>query len=177
MQETPESITEWANSVFGVPKSTLSVLARANLEVAELMYKVAHHECDTIIPGVAVECADVYIVLCRVFTMNQITSIMPWADVILRTSVPTETHLELTNRILRQLGACFSTMEMSNPETAKRSLQYHLPNLVTDLYMLCKKQFHELPNMVDQKMQINRARQWKIDGNGHGQHVETTDAP
>lgn len=28
------------------------------------------------------------------------------------------------------------------------------------------------PNAVDEKMKINRARKWKVDGNGCGQHVD-----
>jgi hypothetical protein len=33
----------------------------------------------------------------------------------------------------------------------------------------------DLLEHVDAKMQVNRARKWRLDGNGHGQHVEEGD--
>ncbi len=40
------------------------------------------------------------------------------------------------------------------------------------LYRLADRLDIDLHDAVDEKMAINRARKWKLDGNGHGSHVK-----
>jgi hypothetical protein len=86
MIESQESITKWANETFGLSTSNMRVAARANEEMAQKALD---------------ECADVFIVLCRVVS---------------------------------NLGGDFQ-------------------------------------ELIDRKMEINRARTWNLDGSGHGYHV------
>ena len=65
-QETPESITQWAEQTFGATP-VMNVATRMNVEVAELLNAIAAGS-----PSIHVleECADVYIMLAQVFHMT-----------------------------------------------------------------------------------------------------------
>jgi hypothetical protein len=60
--ETPESITIWADETFGPAVSNASIAKRAMKEVRELIETL---ERDDSSPAAAEECADIYIILCR----------------------------------------------------------------------------------------------------------------
>lgn len=63
MSETQKSIVEWADETFGLSKSNMRVAARANEEMAELLRALSVDDQNM---SALEECADVYIVLCRV---------------------------------------------------------------------------------------------------------------
>ncbi len=65
MIETQESISKWADDTFGPTSSTMRVAVRANEEMAELLRALS---VDDFNQKALDECADVYIVLCRVVT-------------------------------------------------------------------------------------------------------------
>lgn len=96
--ETQETISKWAVDTFGVAADDLSVAIRANTEMAELLRALAE---DPEHPKAPEECADIIIVLMRIFE--------------------------------------------------RRGVNYH--------------------DVIDAKMQVNRARIWQLDGRGHGYHV------
>jgi NTP pyrophosphatase (non-canonical NTP hydrolase) len=98
MIESQESITKWANETFGLSTSNMRVAARANEEMAELLRALSVDDQNQ---KALDECADVFIVLCRVVS---------------------------------NLGGDFQ-------------------------------------ELIDRKMEINRARTWNLDGSGHGYHV------
>ena len=56
----------------------------------------------------------------------------------------------------------------------------HATEEAADVVIVLSRLFVELGvdmhAAIDRKMQINRARRWTLDGNGHGQHVEDDDA-
>lgn len=97
-KETQESISEWAQAVFGDAGSDARVATRANEEMAELLRAVTS---DAPIEKVIEEAADVVIVL----------------------------------------------------------------------YRLANRNGFDLHEAINQKMEINRAREWKKDGTGHGYHI------
>jgi hypothetical protein len=63
--ETQDSITAWADATFGPVPSSLSVWRRADKEWRELGAKLEQSDD---YPGAAEECADVVIVLMRMFS-------------------------------------------------------------------------------------------------------------
>ncbi len=63
-RETQESMSLWAVETFGRPGSNLSVAVRSNEEMAELLAKLRDGDDD---PEAAIEAADVFIVLMRLF--------------------------------------------------------------------------------------------------------------
>src|SRR5216684_4438800 len=100
MSETQQTITEWADRIFGPVKSNARAAARVNEEVAELLKALTtddHH------PKAGHEIADVMICLLR---------------------------------LASSLGV-------------------------------------DVQGVVEEKMAINRARSWRVDGTGHGYHVKS----
>lgn len=65
MNETQQSVSDWANSTFGAAGSNARVAARANEEMAELLRALTAEEYH---PKAAEEIADVVIVLYRLAT-------------------------------------------------------------------------------------------------------------
>lgn len=61
-EETQALISDWATETFGTPGSNASVAARANIEMAELLFALAKDDSH---PKAAEEVADVLIVLYR----------------------------------------------------------------------------------------------------------------
>lgn len=99
MIENQKTISDWQLATFGIPSSCAAIAARANVEMSELLLKLA---ADDMHPGALKEIADVVIVL------------MGLAD-------------DLNGDLLAE---------------------------------------------VDRKMAINRARKWKMNGDGMGQHID-----
>lgn len=66
-KENQATISRWADSTFGPAGSNVGVAARANREMAELIYKLAVDDGD---PAAIEECADVVIVLMRLADRN-----------------------------------------------------------------------------------------------------------
>jgi hypothetical protein len=62
--ETQESICQWAEESFGTPASRLSIAKRANMEMVELLDRLALDDNDS---SGAEEAADIVIVLQRLF--------------------------------------------------------------------------------------------------------------
>lgn len=98
MFETQQTISEWAEEIFGPVSSNARVAARANEEIAELLRVLTVDDAD---PKAGEEIADVVIVL---------------------------------NRLASKLGV-------------------------------------DLQEAVNKKMEVNRSREWKQDGSGHGYHL------
>lgn len=65
--ENQTSISAWADRTFGSAGSNISVAARANKEMAELITKLANDDGD---PAAIEECADIVIVLMRLADRN-----------------------------------------------------------------------------------------------------------
>jgi len=53
-----------------------------------------------------------------------------------------------------------------------RASGYSLREALRDLSDLATRLAINLPAAIDAKMAINRARRWRVDGNGHGAHVK-----
>lgn len=54
----------------------------------------------------------------------------------------------------------------ANPKAAEE-----IADVVIVLYRVAARLGVELPAEVDRKMAVNRAREWRLDGTGHGYHV------
>lgn len=103
MDETQQTISDWATNTFGYPKSIKIVVDRMIKEVNELEeLSNINYTNELMLDDMVDECADIYIVLCQV--MNTIG--------------------------------------------------------------------YDLHSCVDHKMQINRARKWKLNDDGTGQHIK-----
>lgn len=169
MNETQDTISEWAVKTFGPAGTVSSVTVRAMKELVELMGELAnpgdvdhHRVCD--------ECADVVIVLTRAakrlgydiftemeaerrFINHEQSSIM---HVIVA--------MDRMNALLRQC-----TRERRIAPGDERWL---LGSIAAELEEVCTRHGGSLRTCIDAKMAINRGRVWRLDGRGHGQHVD-----
>ncbi len=98
INETSESISQWAEKTFGPVGNNMQIAIRANLEMAELLKELA---LDDMSEKAVEEVADIVIVLSR----------------------------------------------------------------------LVERKGHNLQTVINEKMTVNRARQWRLDGNGQGYHT------
>lgn len=69
------------------------------------------------------------------------------------------------NEEMSELLRCLS-IEDENPKAPEE-----IADIIIILCRLCSRFGVDLQDEVDRKMIINRARQWKKDGSGHGYHV------
>jgi NTP pyrophosphatase (non-canonical NTP hydrolase) len=167
MSETQASISAWAEQTFGPVSSHARVAARANEEMAELLRCLTvdeHH------PKAGEEIADVVIVLARLATR---------LGVDLARDFPVKAPAR--TRHLATLPGPFAQAACANEQLAilLRALSLEvefmaaslLLTVVIDLHILAAHLGADVQQQVDAKMAVNRARQWQLDGSGHGYHV------
>lgn len=58
------------------------------------------------------------------------------------------------------------TVEDGNPKAIEE-----MADVVIVLYSLAARMGFDLHDAIDEKMKINRSREWKSDGSGHGYHL------
>lgn len=174
MTETQGTISEWAAETFGPPSSHARVAGRLIEECAELV-----RECTAGADRcrIADECADTAIVLCRLAARLAIP--LPLED---RGDLSGQwlarnlsTHpIDLANEALKRCTAildfAFTNDRVSSAEPILA--EKHSVNRLADaLECLCRQAGTDLQAAVDAKMAVNRKREWKLTGDGHGHHV------
>lgn len=159
--ETQASICQWANETFGTVSSNLRVAARANEEMAELIKCLSMDERH---PKAAEEAADVVIVLCRLAERLGVK-----LDFGLP---PGQADIPLLQRA--GLAAEWLAVAISGvvSQTANYVVAMRLELCVGNLANVCHQLGTTLQDAIDEKMKTNRARNWKLDGTGHGYHVK-----
>lgn len=166
MTETTETICTWADDAFGPAPSEARILARANEEMAELMVTVV--DCDKPLSAMIEESADVAIVLCRLAKLHgcDVDELMARRTKMPRRcdTTPAEAAVASNTALAALLRAV--TAEQQDEVVAERLL--FLFDRLADTALLAGGQ---LGQAVDAKMQVNRKRQWRLDGSGHGYHV------
>lgn len=155
--ETQVSIAAWAQEALGTPVSDRSILTRAGMELAELVHAIEVEDEAKI----GAETADVIIVLCR----------YPFA---LEYRWHGDVGIYSPERLVEYAGTNLRDAVYTY------TLDEQLLNLESLIFHLCeaaRQMSVNLPDEIDKKMKINRARKWKPLGAGHGQHVvESTPA-
>lgn len=155
-QETQKTVAAWCEETFGAAVNDRRLLVRANLEMAELLNVI-----DTGAPAekVAEEAADVLIVLSRLgerhnvnlwVTVEETKMVIGWAF--------------LANERLTTLLSVAAYEGHTLPLLPLHDLARYLTLLTSGLGV-------DLAEAIDRKMVINRARKWKLDGTGCGQHI------
>lgn len=102
---------------------------------------------------------------------NQKT-IVKWA---LSTFGEPENGLSLINRLkeeVYELAAACVVYENVGTKLELQKIMSEIADVVVMAYQVCNWYGHDLHELVDKKMEINRNRKWKVMGNGIGQHVE-----
>lgn len=167
--ENQKSICEWALATFGPLHSGLLIAARAHEEAAELFTKVVaspeqlgHDDRKAI----RLEIGDVLVVLYQVAEFYH----MSLDDAICQTywlqaSVIEDDKITVAHGILEKFQGLFWQLRFD--KTHLHQTLGLLGRLIANLAVLC--QIHP-GGAVDEKMLINRKRQWVMSGQGIGQH-------
>jgi len=61
---------------------------------------------------------------------------------------------------------------IARPETPPKEMAMEAADVVILLHRLCGELGYDLNALVDEKMRLNRDRQWTVAGDGTGQHQE-----
>lgn len=163
MVETPSTVSAWANATFGEAHTNAPLLARANLEMGELLIALA---VDDRHPKALEECADVSICLYRYMDREGLTYD---SDPIPHD--PSTSHY-YTAAMANQLLA----RAMGHVGYDDRSIHAQLMvfQALNTLAGLARSLGGDLEEAIARKMEINRhARTWEPTGDGLGRHVET----
>jgi len=169
--ETPQTVTDWANAQFGPDLSIARIGARANLEMGELLALVTR-------PGsspdkIAEECADVLIVLSR--AALQMGSAVDFvvhvgAGGVLRGLPPAQREDAVYKLAMK------ANMHLAMFMDDIASASGFAGAALTDAWYFTCLVVHQVgldpQQAVNAKMVINRARKWRMTGDGHGFHVK-----
>ena len=157
-------ITEWADAAFGGPwTSNARGVARMLEEVAELVTAVTTGAPPERVAG---ECADVMICAFRLAAVEG----FDLEAALARRARPAGTYGQtcFASDTLRMIALIFEAAEDGH------QTEHLLVSLASRLRELCIAAGRDLLAEVDAKMEINRRREWVLDGTGCGRHVKTT---
>lgn len=173
-RETQTSIAEWQDVTFGKSARNFRIAVRANEEMAELLRELSLGASPEYDARKAIEeCADVYIVLCRLGDRFGVD--------LLKSSYARGLCGELSLGSRPYEIAAKANMLMSRTivllsyEITDKAITEVASGVVGLLKWIVEKLGGNLLDAVDRKMEINRARTWKLDASGHGYHVKERD--
>jgi NTP pyrophosphatase (non-canonical NTP hydrolase) len=162
--EDQVSIARWAMETFGQPASDARVLTRAIEEMTELLRALAADDGN---PKANEEAADVMIVLYRLahrmgFILRHAAETAPWVPMDGETylSIAASANVFLAQALDRMTHGKHPEYTIELIAMAARTLE-----------MMVADRGGSLDDAVNAKMTINRKREWKQDGTGHGYHV------
>lgn len=162
-RESQQSISRWASETFGEPGSLARVAARANEELAEMLRA---YTAGQPVEVVAEEAADTAIVLCRLGERMGVN-----VEHTIKTA--TESSLGDPQSIARLLTTMGKVLEglLLGDASSRAMAEINLRRLGTDLAIATNVVLgFALWPQINAKMGINRGREWKTDGSGHGYH-------
>jgi hypothetical protein len=169
--ENQGTISAWADQTFGPVNSDLRIAIRAAEEAVEA--------CRAITTGqppakIAEELADTVIVLYRLAERHKL-HLDNDQGVIQDTNVATSKTEILPGAIMAVIGGICAVV--SKPDGSfKEDLAEGFALLTACCVVICERLGTNLYEEIDRKMAVNRAREWKLDGSGHGYHVRKNDA-
>ena len=175
MIETQATVSDWAAATFGEPSSHARVAWRLAEEIAELGRETSSRNRPA---EVADECADAAIILCRLAHRLGIELSLTerpgesgqWMARNLSLS-PSDLAAEAMRRclILLDVGSLVDRVPSLLPASVPpMGSAYRLADV---LECLCRQAGTTLQDAVDAKMAVNRKREWKLTGDGHGYHL------
>lgn len=170
MPETQATISAWAEETFGPSGSLFRVATRANEEMAELLTAIAKGNDGK----AAEELADVVIVLARVGVRVCLEdAFFP------RGGDPVSPSYEGYSRetFAAEMNEHFAALLVATADTNNPNGVNAVIRLYSAAGDLADSLGIDLQEQIDRKMEVNRARQWNLDGSGHGYHVKPETAP
>lgn len=161
MRETQSTIVAWADAAFGEVRAPQSSVARALKEMAELVACVVDGDGDPVS-----EAADVVLCLTR---LGRWTGV----DVIASAREPPPTSGEPVATVSATAAAL---MQLLTIDVASPLFGWYLLYVISLLNGFVGARGGSLGDAIDAKMAINRRRQWRRDGHGHGYHLSPAES-
>lgn len=164
--ETQESVSAWAEKTFGPAGSNLRVAARVNEELAELLRAVSADDREKALD----EAADVVIVAYRLGHRLgvDLDVFFPEPEELL----PREQLSARRCAVEANRGMSALLWILENEDVpATRSFVWYCRQVVRHMGILAHAVGGDLRTAIADKMAVNRQREWKVDGTGHGYHV------
>lgn len=96
-------------------------------------------------------------------------SITAWAD---ETFGPSTSNMRIATRANEEMAELLRALSVDD---ASPDAAVEIADVVIILNRLATKLGVDIAAEVDRKMEINRQRQWQLDGSGHGRHVRNKD--
>ena len=175
MKESQGSIVLWGEETFGPVSTAASVAARANREMAELVQAAIDGAAPEMLAG---ECADAAICVLRFSRFSR-----DWVEETLGGDWhPDASAAGLALAASENLHAALVLSVEAAADAAGRdaglyaAIDASLGATLRLLTAVCNLAGRDLGAEIDAKMAINRKRSWKLDGRGHGQHVDSETA-
>jgi hypothetical protein len=173
-RETCATIGDWALETFGPRSTPQSIAARALVEAAELVQECVTYDrerSEALAQSIAKECADVYIVLARIAHEADCNMVEAARHELVTLRADWfGSHASLASSATELLlKLCATTLPRYATFDLLGMIAGRLQLLVTKLGQ------GDLLEHVDAKMEVNRARKWRLNEHGHGQHVEEGD--
>lgn len=170
-RETQKSISDWAEETFGAATSNLRVAVRANEEMAELLRELTIDFSPEYDARKAVEeCADTYIVLCRLGERLGLNLLQSPSARAIRHEMPIGSRpfeIAVKANVLIAKAMLLLSYKIQHKVTATTASE-----VAGLLEWIVEKLGGDLHVAVDSKMEVNRRRRWRVDGSGHGYHLK-----
>lgn len=170
MIETLPGICEWTDATFGPATDIRRALSRANEEAAELITHLVMPELNP--AKVAEECADIAIVLCRPARACGDENVM--SDVFSLNFGASISTYDAAIKVGDLLLSCLrlSQVSVTGAPFPNSLVGRLIGNTLIKLAEICAALGFKLSEEIDKKMARNRAREWRLDGSGHGYHTK-----
>lgn len=175
--ETPIGIYNWSKDTFG-PRTPLMVAGRTSCEVSELVVALVNGHSNAKLGG---EIADVAIMLWQLAAAHSCDA-RPAVDERLVAVEEPEARPEIDEKMVGALkpgivsiGLALNrhfSLYIERVALKPKEPRNYLVKALMALEWLARDLELSLPELVDAKMKINRARTWEEVGAGHFQHSE-----
>lgn len=170
MTESQLSICTWADATFG-PASDASIAARALVEADELV-EACTSEPRAATTRIGMEAADVIIVLARLGRSLGLDVIRISCEDV-RRGGPRTIGVDRSAKDARSdLRVARDKLAADGPPIDRYSVRCCVLWALENLADVAWSVDVSLAHAIDEKMAVNRARRWTLDGHGHGSHVK-----
>lgn len=175
MIETQQGIVDWATATFGDAPTLGRVLVRALEEACELLRCLSEKDSD---PRAGEEAADVLIVLMRPAEAMDFDLLAVANEIAGERQLYNEGRKNMkfavaaANWLLRAVNWSYGGLGpdgVMEPNSKGRS---HVAMAAANILQMLTNMGVDAGELIDAKMQVNRVRQWRRDGTGHGYHIK-----
>lgn len=158
-------IAAWADETFGRSSTPLRIAVRANEELAELLRSLA---CEGAPEKITEEAADTAIIIYR---LADVLNLEEEAIRLYGTPVPVSFNLAMEGALCANKALHDIMVDMPHRQFRANTMRTNIWQVLWCLHVVAARVGLDLRTVIEAKMEVNRAREWKLDGTGHGCHL------